>query len=268
MLSDSRTAVDASSAPLLVTPASAAAATVGGSLRPPAGGGSDATFDADMVIILAAMLCILVCAIVLNSLIRCFRQHSGLTHTLAAPRAAATMAAAPAATDSGLKKRELMRIPVVVYEVKAGVSASECAICLGEFDDGEKLGLDTVNRVLTNEDNCSLFLETGINEAQPWAQNAFSPGQIEQPRQLHRGIFSEQGFNPDQMKGPWDPGIPTDTGSVSSDVFLGTLYRYKIWHPEYPSTDEFQRRGHAFAWGSEIQKNRDIVVFLGKVRSR
>ncbi|PUZ62729.1 hypothetical protein GQ55_3G009400 [Panicum hallii var. hallii] len=134
-------AVDASSAPLLVTPASAAA-TEGGVLQPHAGG-SDASFDADMVIILAAMLCVLVCAIGLDSLIRCFRIHCGRRRTIivSAPHAAATMAAAAAAdADAGLKKRELMRrIPVVVYETKAGVSATECAICLGEFDDGEKV---------------------------------------------------------------------------------------------------------------------------------
>ena len=73
-------AVDASSAaPLLVTPASAAAA--GGVLQPPPAGGSDVSFDADMVIILAAMLCVLVCAIGLDSLIRCFRLHCGRTRT-------------------------------------------------------------------------------------------------------------------------------------------------------------------------------------------
>ncbi|KAG2559661.1 hypothetical protein PVAP13_3KG042000 [Panicum virgatum] len=135
-------AVDASSAALLlVTPASAAAA--GGVLQPPPAGGSDASFDADMVIILAAMLCVLVCAIGLDSLIRCVRLHCGRTRTptvAAARHAAATMAAAADAI-AGPKKREqiMRRIPVVVYEARAGVSATECAICLGEFEDGEKV---------------------------------------------------------------------------------------------------------------------------------
>uniref|UniRef100_K3YE96 Uncharacterized protein n=2 Tax=Setaria TaxID=4554 RepID=K3YE96_SETIT len=71
MLGDSpAAAVDASSAPLLVTPA-----MVGGSLQPPAGGGSGASFDADMVVILGAMQCVLVCGIGLNSLIPCLRLH-------------------------------------------------------------------------------------------------------------------------------------------------------------------------------------------------
>ncbi|KAG2614570.1 hypothetical protein PVAP13_3NG232042, partial [Panicum virgatum] len=139
-------AVDVSLALLLVTPASAAAAAgAGGVLQPPPAGGSDASFDADMVIILAAMLCVLVCAIGLDLLIRCFRLHCGRTlrRHVAAWHAAATMAAPADARP--MKERKLMRsIPVVVYEAKAGVSAAEeCVICLGELDDGEKV------RVLT-----------------------------------------------------------------------------------------------------------------------
>ncbi|OEL14777.1 hypothetical protein BAE44_0024203 [Dichanthelium oligosanthes] len=60
---------------------------------------------------------------------------------MAAPCAAATVPAVPASADAGLKKWELRRILVVVYEVNkaAGVSAAECAICLGEFGDGDKV---------------------------------------------------------------------------------------------------------------------------------
>ncbi|CAO2145366.1 unnamed protein product [Urochloa humidicola] len=74
MLSDTA-AVDASSAPLLVTPASVAATVGSGYLQPPPAGESDAGFDADMVVILAAMLCFVVGAIGLNSLITCLRLH-------------------------------------------------------------------------------------------------------------------------------------------------------------------------------------------------
>ncbi|CAN6339376.1 unnamed protein product [Urochloa humidicola] len=129
MLSD--TAVDASSAPLLVTPASVAA-TVGGGylqLQPPPGGGSDDSLDANMVVILAAMLCILVG---INSLlIPCLRIHCWTGR-----RTLITDAAA------GLKKRDLRRMPVVVYDNREAinkVSDDECAICLGELEDGDKL---------------------------------------------------------------------------------------------------------------------------------
>jgi len=176
-------AVDASSAaPLLVTPASAAAA--GGVLQPPPAGGSDASFDADMVIILAAMLCVLVCAIGLDSLIRCFRLHCGRTRTptVAAWHAAATMAAPADARP--MKERKLMRsIPVVVYEAKAGVSdADECVICLCELDDGEKVRVlprcyhgfhvECIDMWLDTNPSCptcrnSLLEEDGTSEATP-----------------------------------------------------------------------------------------------------
>jgi len=145
VLNDSRATVgaDASSAPpLLVTPAAAAGMVGEAQLQPAAAGaGSDAGFDSDMVIILAALLCVLVCALGLNSLIHyCLVLDFGRTTlTVAPPAPAATATAAGAATGTGLKKRELRRIPVVVYEAKPGASATDCAICLGEFDDGERV---------------------------------------------------------------------------------------------------------------------------------
>ncbi|XP_066357949.1 RING-H2 finger protein ATL74-like [Miscanthus floridulus] len=59
----------------------------------------------------------------------------------AAVTVAATAAGGPPTTDAGeKKKRELGRIPVVVYEAKPGASATDdCVICLGEFDDGDKV---------------------------------------------------------------------------------------------------------------------------------
>ncbi|XP_062202895.1 RING-H2 finger protein ATL74-like [Phragmites australis] len=134
LLGDSHTADDASTAPLLVTPASAA----GGALLPPAGG-SSASFAANIVIILAALLCVLICALGLNSLIRCALHCGRSTLAVVVPPPAAAVTAAVPATDAGLKKRELRRIPVEVYEAKAGVPGTECAICLGEFASGEKV---------------------------------------------------------------------------------------------------------------------------------
>lgn len=133
-------ASSSSAPPLLITPAAAAAAAAGAA----AGTGSDAAgFDSDMVIILAALLCVLVCALGLNSLIHyCLVLDFGRAALAVAPPAAAATAAGDAATGSGtgLKKRELRRIPVVVYEAKPGASATDdCVICLGEFDDGERV---------------------------------------------------------------------------------------------------------------------------------
>ncbi|CAO2140627.1 unnamed protein product [Urochloa humidicola] len=112
MLSDTA-AVDASSAPLLVTPASVAATTVGsGYLQPPPAGESDAGFDTDMVVILAAMLCFVVGAIGLNSLITCLRLHCCAHRTIITD----------ADAGAGLKKKELRRIPVVVYDHHEAIS--------------------------------------------------------------------------------------------------------------------------------------------------
>ncbi|KAL6870595.1 hypothetical protein ACP4OV_014443 [Aristida adscensionis] len=146
MLRDGPAAVDASTAPLLVTPASASAAAGGALLPPPttgsgSGGGGGAGFDANMVIILAALLCVLICALGLNSLIRC-ALHCGRTLAVAAAATAPPPRAAAAAADgacAGLKRRELRRIPVAVYESRSGAPGAECAICLGELADGEKV---------------------------------------------------------------------------------------------------------------------------------
>ncbi|KAJ6877660.1 RING-H2 finger protein ATL74-like [Populus alba x Populus x berolinensis] len=95
---------------------------------------SEASFDSNMVIILAALLCALICALGLNSIvrcaIRCSRRFAFETPDQTAARLAAT----------GLKKSALRQIPVIIYGV-SGIHtiATDCAICLGEFIDGEKV---------------------------------------------------------------------------------------------------------------------------------
>lgn len=93
---------------------------------------SDGSFDTNMVIILAALLFALLFAMGLNSLARCLIRWARR---------------APAGEDGGaggLKKRALRSIPVEVYgacgaDGAAAVAADVCAICLGEFADGEKV---------------------------------------------------------------------------------------------------------------------------------
>ncbi|KAJ0234979.1 RING-H2 finger protein ATL74 [Hirschfeldia incana] len=100
------------------------------------GGGGymrDMNFDANMVIILSALLCALILALGLNSILRCaMRCGFGLSSA-----AASTVAAAD---RPGLKKRELKRFPVAAYGSSGvEIATTECAICLGEFADGEKV---------------------------------------------------------------------------------------------------------------------------------
>ncbi|KAF0922058.1 hypothetical protein E2562_024009 [Oryza meyeriana var. granulata] len=103
------------------------------------GGGSDASFDTNMVIILAALLFALLFALGLNSLARFIIRW--------ARRASARGDGGEeeGAGAGGLKKRALRSIPVEVYGSAGGgggggpAAAEVCAICLGEFADGEKV---------------------------------------------------------------------------------------------------------------------------------
>lgn len=95
---------------------------------------SEANFDTNMVIILAALLCALICALGLNSIVRCALRCSRRFAFETPDQAAARLAA------TGLKKSVLRQIPVVVYgSGMVNIAATDCAICLGEFSDGEKV---------------------------------------------------------------------------------------------------------------------------------
>ncbi|KAG5008435.1 hypothetical protein AAZX31_09G253300 [Glycine max] len=97
---------------------------------------SDANFDTNMVIILAALLCALICALGLNSIARCALRCGRRFGDETAEQAAARLA------GTGLKRRELSRIPVAVYGAAGGentIPATECPICLGEFEKGDKV---------------------------------------------------------------------------------------------------------------------------------
>ncbi|KAK3039893.1 hypothetical protein RJ639_028286 [Escallonia herrerae] len=93
----------------------------------------ETNFDSNMVIILAALLCALICALGLNSIvrcaIRCSQQFAFETLEQAALRLAST----------GLKKDALSQIPVVVYRSGLDTPATDCAICLGDLIEGERV---------------------------------------------------------------------------------------------------------------------------------
>lgn len=92
-------------------------------------------FNTNVVIVMAALLCVLLCALGINSIIRCALRCTRRIGFESAEEAAARRA------NTGLNKNEVLSLPTVVYG-KAEVEAetgSECPICLGDFVDGESL---------------------------------------------------------------------------------------------------------------------------------
>ncbi|XP_071718254.1 RING-H2 finger protein ATL74-like [Rutidosis leptorrhynchoides] len=91
----------------------------------------DTNLDADMIVLLAALLCALVAALLLNSVIHIYlrRRHEDME------------ADATNVQGLGLKKHVLKKIPVAVFKLRTSGNslATECSICLGEFVDGEKV---------------------------------------------------------------------------------------------------------------------------------
>ncbi|KAL6841414.1 hypothetical protein ACP4OV_028932 [Aristida adscensionis] len=116
--------------------------------------GGEASFDTNMVIILAALFFALLFAIGLNSLARCALRCGGWGAGGGGAggdeeAAAAAGSVGPGScAGGGIKRRALRSIPVEVYGAGEGGGAADqreeeeedvCAICLGEFADGEKV---------------------------------------------------------------------------------------------------------------------------------
>lgn len=106
---------------------------------PTAGRGS--AFDTNVVIILAALFFALLFAIGLNSLARCALRYGSRGAAAAAAATGAGGASARRGSGSGgIKRRALRSLPVEVYGAGGGEDIDDvCAICLGEFVDGEKV---------------------------------------------------------------------------------------------------------------------------------
>ncbi|XP_021717763.1 RING-H2 finger protein ATL80-like [Chenopodium quinoa] len=87
------------------------------------------TVDSDFVVILAALLCALICVLGLVAVARCawLRRFAG--------------GAASAPANKGLKKKVLKALPKVAYsaEQHAGKLSDDCAICLSDFSAGEEI---------------------------------------------------------------------------------------------------------------------------------
>jgi hypothetical protein len=110
----------------------------GGAAAPPAGG--DSAFDTNVVIILAALFFALLFAIGLNSLARCALRYGGRGPADSTAATGQGGSASARRGSGGIKRRALRSLPVEVYGAGGGEDIDDvCAICLGEFVDGEKV---------------------------------------------------------------------------------------------------------------------------------
>jgi hypothetical protein len=95
------------------------------------------THDLNVMIILAAIFCALVCALGLNSMLHCIFQCA--SRSLIEP----VQWMASRRLNSGLKKKEMVALPTSTYSNSSGCpspsSSSGCAICLVDFSDGDQI---------------------------------------------------------------------------------------------------------------------------------
>ncbi|XP_057421771.1 RING-H2 finger protein ATL8-like [Lotus japonicus] len=93
--------------------------------------------ESDFVVIMAALLCALICVVGLTAIARCawLRRGPVAAGDGTPPRRASA--------DKGLKKKVLEALPKFTYVDGGGtgkwVASSECAICLSEFAAGEEV---------------------------------------------------------------------------------------------------------------------------------
>ena len=96
-----------------------------------AAGAQQDSLNSDLVLILAGLLCALVCVLGLGLVARCACSR----------RWARAADAAPPGANRGVKKEVLRALPTVRYAADGGEAseADECAICLAEFEDGQHM---------------------------------------------------------------------------------------------------------------------------------
>ncbi|XP_058780838.1 RING-H2 finger protein ATL80-like [Vicia villosa] len=95
-----------------------------------------AVVDSDFVVILAALLCALICVLGLIAVSRCgcFRRLR-----LPSPAPASQTTPPAAAANKGVKKKVLRSLPKVTATEESAVKFSDCAICLSEFTAGDEI---------------------------------------------------------------------------------------------------------------------------------
>lgn len=88
--------------------------------------------DSDFVVILAALLCALICVLGLVAVARCswIRRNSDRASGGSSP---------PPPANKGLKKKIINSLPKLTYSAEHAGKFSDCAICLTEFVAGDEI---------------------------------------------------------------------------------------------------------------------------------
>ncbi|ESQ34713.1 hypothetical protein EUTSA_v10009964mg [Eutrema salsugineum] len=111
----------------------------------PATDTSTAALNSDLVVILAALLCALICVLGLIAVSRCVWLRRLAAGNRTAPSSQGVSGQSPpptvAAANKGLKKKVLQSLPKLTFSPESPSSEkfSECAICLTEFSAGDEL---------------------------------------------------------------------------------------------------------------------------------
>lgn len=125
-------------------PASAGDVSGGGV---PTATGTGSSFDANVVMILAVLLCALICALGLNSIVRCALRCSGSSRRAVLPSSSPAgdqerQRQLGSAAQAGMRRKALRAMPTLVYSAasaSAGADSPSCAICLADFEAGERV---------------------------------------------------------------------------------------------------------------------------------
>ncbi|EEF52901.1 RING-H2 finger protein ATL8 [Ricinus communis] len=97
-----------------------------------------ATLDSDFVVILAALLCALICVLGLIAVARCawLRRLSSMANSRGGAPAQPPV---PSAANKGLKKKILRSLPKQTFSADSTPKFYDCAICLAEFAPGDEI---------------------------------------------------------------------------------------------------------------------------------
>ncbi|KAJ4834403.1 hypothetical protein Tsubulata_007345, partial [Turnera subulata] len=136
---------------------------------------SESNFNSNMVVVLAALLLALICALGLNSIAHCALRYSHRSSS--SPETRPEQAASNLAARTSQKNSAFIgqNIPEVTYEPGVHIVVIDCPICLGEFAEGEKMRVlpkcnhgfhaECIDKWLCSHSSCPLCRQLLIDDS-------------------------------------------------------------------------------------------------------